>query len=192
MAAVECPKCGKSLKVNDSLAGKRVRCPGCKNPFVVPDAPVVELVEDEEEQEERVTKRPRRDAARRPRDEEEDDDKPRRPRRSRDEEEDDDEPRRPRRRRPRDDNRDSASFSSAPLVYGILACLLSCAPIIGFLLGSLAMSKANAELDRLPGGKRGRAGRKQMQLAKTLGVVGMCLSFVFLIVGIVLKVTDKL
>ncbi len=45
MAVIKCPECGKSLKVSDSIAGKRLRCPGCKNPFVVPeDAPVLELV----------------------------------------------------------------------------------------------------------------------------------------------------
>jgi predicted Zn finger-like uncharacterized protein len=182
MEAVECPKCGKSLKVNDSLLGKRVRCPGCKNPFVIPDAPVVELVEEEEEEpEQRVTKRPRREMERRP--------SSRRPRGEEDEEEEDHP--RPRRRRPRDEDRDSVSFSSAPLVYGILACLLSCAPIIGFILGSMAMSKANAEIDRLPGGKRSRAARKQLQLAKTLGVVGMCLSFVMLILAIVLNVMSR-
>jgi len=179
MAAVECPKCGKSLKVNDSLAGKRVRCPGCKSPFVVPDAPVVELVE-EEEQEERVTTRPRRETERRPAS-----------RRPRDEEEDDDEPRRPRRRRPRDDDQDSVSFSSAPLVYGILACLLSCSLVIGLYFGFKAIHTANAELDRLPGGKRARAARKQLQLAKTLGVVGMGLSGVMCVIAIILNVTSR-
>ena len=61
MAVIKCPECGKTLKVSDSAAGKRVRCPGCKNPFDVPaDAPVLEVVEEEEEeQEERVTARPR-------------------------------------------------------------------------------------------------------------------------------------
>ena len=65
------------------------------------------------------------------------------------------------------------------------------APIIGFILGSMAVNKANAEMDRLPGGKRARAARKQLQLAKTLGVIGMCLSFVMLIVGIVLRIVSK-
>lgn len=182
MPVIKCPDCGKSLKVSDNIAGKRVRCPGCKNPFVVPeDAPVLELVDEEEEQEERVTTRPRREAARTP--------PVRRPRDEDDEEEEDDEdrPRRPRRRRLKSD----ISVSSAPLVYGILSCLLSCAPLIGFILGSLALSKSNAELDSLPGGKRARAAQKQLQLAKILGVVGMCLSFVMLVVGIVWRVMDS-
>ena len=187
MPVVKCPDCGKSLKVGDDLAGKRVRCPGCKNPFVVPEsAPVLEAVDEEEEQEEqeeRVTAkpRPRRDAvrtppARRPRDDEEDEEE--------DEDEDDDRPRRPRSRRLKRD----VSVSSAPLVFGILSCLLSCAPLIGFILGSVAINKANAELDNLPRGKSGRAARKQLQFAKTLGVIGMCLSGVMLVLGIVLRV----
>jgi predicted Zn finger-like uncharacterized protein len=180
MPVVECPDCGKSLKVSDDIAGKRVRCPGCKNPFVVPDA--LEVVEEEEELEEQVTARPRRKTERRP--------PSRRSRDEEDEEEDEDRPR-PRRRRPRDDDRDSVSFSSAPLVFGILACLLSCAPLVGLALGLLAMNKANAELDRLPGGKRARAARKQLKLAKTLGIVGMCLSGVVFVVANVLYVVSQ-
>src|SRR5487761_1552961 len=105
MPVIKCPDCGKSLKVSDNIAGKRVRCPGCKNPIVVRvAAPVLELVDEEEEQEERVTTRPRREAARTP--------PVRRPRDEDDEEEEDDEdrPRRPRRRRLKSD----ISVSSAP------------------------------------------------------------------------------
>jgi len=163
MPVVECPDCGKSLKVSDSMAGKRVRCPGCKNPFVLPGVPIdeLELIEEEEEPEERVTSKRGREAERRP------------PSRHSREEEDEEEEDRPRARRPRDDDRDSVSFSSAPLVCGILVCLLFCAPLIGFPLGYLALNKANAELDRLPGGKRARDARKQLRLAKKLGIVGM-------------------
>lgn len=184
MTVIECPDCGKSLKVNDSMAGKRVCCPGCKNPFVVPDAAVeeLELVEEEHEQEERVTARPRRDTERRP---------PSPRPRAEEDEEDADRPR-PRRRRQHDDDPDSVSFSSAPLVYGILACLLSCVPLIGALLGYLALNKANAEFDRLPGGKRARAARKQLRLAKTLGIVGICLSGVVFVVALVVRIRDEL
>ena len=61
MTVVKCPECRKSLKVNDTIAGKRVRCPGCQKPFVVPEEPVV-LEEVEEVREDRITARPRRDA----------------------------------------------------------------------------------------------------------------------------------
>jgi hypothetical protein len=32
-----CPQCGKSLKVPDSMAGKRGKCPSCSETFLVPD-----------------------------------------------------------------------------------------------------------------------------------------------------------
>src|SRR5262245_9161534 len=37
---VKCPNpsCGKSLRVNDELAGKTVRCPACKNALKLPAA----------------------------------------------------------------------------------------------------------------------------------------------------------
>jgi predicted Zn finger-like uncharacterized protein len=175
MAVIQCPDCGKSLKVNDSTLGKRVRCPGCKNPFVVPDAPVVELAEEDEEQEERVTTRPRRPAARREREEED---------------EEDDEPRRPRRKRVRNEDDVGVSFSSTPLIFGILSILLSCSLVIGFYFGMKALNEANAELDRLPGGKRARAARKQLQVAKTLGVIGMCLSGVGFVVAVIWRIVE--
>jgi predicted Zn finger-like uncharacterized protein len=173
MPVIQCPDCGKSLKVSDNVAGKRVRCPGCQNPFVAPDAPVVELVEEEEE-EERVTTRPAAD---------------RRPKARRNDEEEED---RPRRRRPRNEDREDISVSSVPLIYGIGACLLSCIPIIGFALGGLAFSKANAEMDTLPGSKRAHAARKQLQLAKTLGIVGMCLSGIALVIIVILNVVKPI
>jgi hypothetical protein len=35
---VECPSCGKKLKVRPELAGKKARCPGCGGAVPVPDA----------------------------------------------------------------------------------------------------------------------------------------------------------
>lgn len=205
MPVVKCPACKKALKVSEEVEGKRVRCPACKNPFVVPES-AIEVEEVQEVQTERPARRPRRDAeeerqgiqaerpARRPRrDADEEEDRPRPSRRARDEEEEeDDRPRRPRKRRSRDDDdeRDVVSPSSAPLVFAILSCLFSCAPIIGFILGRMALNKADQELARLPGGKRFRGARQQMQTAKTIGVVGMCLSGVFLIIGIVWRIVE--
>jgi len=183
MAVIKCPACRKSLKVSDASAGKRVRCPGCQKPFVVPDEAVEleEVEEVEEVREKRITARPRRKV------EEEEEERPRRSRRKVEEEEEE----RPRRRRPRDDDREDISPSMAPLVYGILSLVFSCAPLIGFILGVLARSKADAEMDRLPGGRRARSARKQLQLAKTLGIVGMCLSVVVLVIAVVLNVRSR-
>src|SRR5690242_1740208 len=33
--------CGKRLKVQDELAGKRARCPGCGDVMTIPNAPVI-------------------------------------------------------------------------------------------------------------------------------------------------------
>jgi predicted Zn finger-like uncharacterized protein len=187
MDVIKCPACRKSLRVSDASAAKRVRCSACQKPFVVPDMAVEleEVQEVQEVEEERVTKRPRRYI------EEEEEESPRRSRRNVEEEEEEERPRRPRPRRPRDDDREDISPSMAPLVYGILSCVFSCAPLIGFILGVLARSKADAEMDRLPGGRRARAARKQLQLAKTLGIVGMCLSGVALVVAVVLRITNR-
>src|SRR5262245_47509811 len=33
---IQCPECGKLLKVPDEARGKKLRCPACKNPFQLP------------------------------------------------------------------------------------------------------------------------------------------------------------
>jgi hypothetical protein len=75
-------------------------------------------------------------------------------------------------------------------VYGILSIVFSCG-LIGIILGRLAITKADEELNRLPGGKRSRAARKQLQLAKTLGIIGMCLSGVMAVVAIALRIANR-
>ena len=44
--SIRCPACGAALRVDDSLAGRKVRCSGCKEPFVAtaepPDEPEVD------------------------------------------------------------------------------------------------------------------------------------------------------
>jgi hypothetical protein len=185
MPVIKCPQCRKSLKVGDASVGKRIRCPSCQNPFVVP-GPAPELEEVQAVQTERPTRRPRRDI-------EEDEERPRPSRRARDDDEEEERPRRPRKRRPRDDDDDDdrdAAPSSAPLVYAILSCVFSCAPIIGLILGRIAMSKAEQEMARFPG-RRYRDARKQLQIAKTIGIIGMCLSGIFLLIGIAWRILDR-
>ena len=36
---INCPSCGQSLKIKESLAGKTVPCPACKTPFTIPIEP---------------------------------------------------------------------------------------------------------------------------------------------------------
>jgi hypothetical protein len=82
MPVLECPHCRKQVRVPESAAGRRARCPLCQEAFSVP-------AEDEAVTEDRPPPR-----SRHPRDEDD------RPRRFRDEEDD-----RPR-RRPREDEED--------------------------------------------------------------------------------------
>jgi hypothetical protein len=104
---VRCPK-GHTLTLNESLAGKRVKCPTCQTPFTVPGA--------------KASPKPAPAAAktrpapkRRPRDDDEDDedDRPRRRRRDEDDE-DDDEDERPRRRRVADEDDDDDEPALTP------------------------------------------------------------------------------
>ncbi len=202
-AVIKCPECQKALKLNPALAGKRVRCPACKKPFLVPaDEDELEEVdstsaESEEEDEGYQAKRPAR-RSRRDADEDEEERPARRSRREPDdeeeEEEDKDERPRRKRRRPRGgrDYGGDITPSSAPLVYGILSILFCCTGIIGLILGGLAISKANAEIDRLPGGKRYRAAHKSMRTARVLGIIGVSLSVVAILIGTTLRIMDAM
>ena len=161
---VKCPECRKTLKLSDEAAGKRVRCPGCKQSFVAP-APD----EPEEEVEEAVSA----------------EEPPlRRPRCGRDEDEEDDRPRR-RKGRPRD-----IAAPMLPMVYGVLSCLFSCAMPVGFALGALALAKANQAMNDLPDSRRAEAAERSLRIAKILGVIGMCLSTVLLVVAVVLNIVS--
>jgi hypothetical protein len=107
---VQCPHCGKRLRVPDNLLGKAVSCAGCEQDFVAkPVTTSPDAVQDrpsarrpprddpEEEPEERPARRRRGDD----REDDDEDDRPRRRRARNDEDEDDND--RPRRRRARDD-----------------------------------------------------------------------------------------
>ena len=82
-------RCGKSLSVNEELAGKKVRCPACKEVLTVP--PLMPVLEEEDDyDEEAISAKPPR---RRPAEDSEDYDRPRRKRPAEDSE-DYDRPRR--------------------------------------------------------------------------------------------------
>jgi hypothetical protein len=195
---MKCPKCQKSLKLGDGLAGKRVRCPACQQPFVVPqpepEPEELEAVEAEEEPVERA-KPAAKSSRRKAEEEEEEEDRPRRSRRRDEEEEEEEEeeearPRRSRRSRRRDDDdRGSSPVSSTPLVLAILACTCSCAPIIGAALGTWAMRKADEELAQLPRGKGFRDARKRLETARMIGMIGIILSVVIFIIALILNFT---
>ena len=69
MISVDC-SCGKSLRVKDELAGRKVRCPACSHPLSIPAAQAEEVFEEEwddtPEPEEEPAARPVRSAAKKP------------------------------------------------------------------------------------------------------------------------------
>jgi len=192
---VKCPECGRALKLGDEAAGKRVRCPACKHAFTVPtpEEEIEEIEEIEEEAEPEPEERPSKRSRRPPREDEEEEEPPRRRRASRDEdEEEEEEEDRPRPRKKKKKKARQVSAPSGPLVWAIIACFCSCAPLIGFICGYLAMSKADAAMSDLPDGERSDSAYRQLQMARIIGIVGMCLSAVWLVVGLILRVTGKL
>ena len=134
---IACPSCKRQLRIADSAAGKKVKCPACGTSFTAldqveelvepgppppkpkPKADVVDIVEEP---------RPRR-----PRDDDED-----RPRRSRerDDEDDDDRPRRSRDRDYEDDDYDRPRRSRR---RGSGAGSITGVGVISIILGSLSL-----------------------------------------------------
>jgi hypothetical protein len=111
-----------------------------------------------------------------------DDDYDRPSRRVRDDYDDyDDRPRRRRGYYDDDYGRYSQDGGNAPKVLGILS-IVFCLPIcyflglVGFVLGLIAVIMAGSELSSLPPGERNSPRGKNLQLGRTLGIVGMCLS----------------
>jgi hypothetical protein len=109
--AVSCPGCSARLNAPDAAAGKRVKCPKCQGPIVVPAAvatnPGFEVVEDEpspppKESAPAPAKNARVTAAA---DRDEEDDRPTRKRAKADDEDDRDEPAAPKRAKADQDDR---------------------------------------------------------------------------------------
>src|SRR5690242_14508312 len=59
MAAFQCSKCGKHLSVNDNLASKQARCPGCGGVTTLPAARVATMCEEEPVAPRRTKKSPK-------------------------------------------------------------------------------------------------------------------------------------
>jgi hypothetical protein len=105
-------------------------------------------------------------------------------RRRRDRDDEDDEDDRLRIRRPVD-------VPIRPLVYGVGACLLFCAPPLSLAMSVVAIISAAEGAGDLPSGPRGDAGRGRMNLARTLAFVGMGLSGVATVVAILLAIANR-
>ncbi|MEM9418830.1 MAG: hypothetical protein AAGA25_07260 [Planctomycetota bacterium] len=45
---LDCPSCGRTLRVDDKYAGRRATCPACKSPILIPeDSPVLEILPED-------------------------------------------------------------------------------------------------------------------------------------------------
>jgi hypothetical protein len=170
---VQC-SCGTRLKVKDQLAGKKIKCPSCQAVLLVPvsDARSQYQIEDDPLPAKRQSKR----KVSREQDDNENLDH--------DGHEDDDQPRRRRRRRVK-----QVATPILPLVYGVLSVLCPCL-LAGGALGGLAVARANFALGELPDGASGRTARRNMQIARILGIVGICLSTIVTIIAFVLNITN--
>ena len=137
--------CGRSLRIKDELAGKRIRCPDCSNPLVVPE--VVEATEAEEEDfvpQRRIQTQPRSQLR------EAEEEKPRRPiigsSIPRDEEPAEERPRpKPKKRRPPRESysgrggHDEGWFGSinAGAIGGLLMIFIAIVWFVGGLMGGI-------------------------------------------------------
>jgi F0F1-type ATP synthase assembly protein I len=157
---MQCP-CDRAFRVKDELAGKKIRCPACKQILLVP-APEIEIFveddaahylmaeepkakkpvaaradEDEEERDERVTAKPAAWVKPAPRREEEEDERPRRRR-------DEDDEVRPRRknkipRRERDEGSGFPAIAISPAI--ISGVLMMVGAVVWFVLGIVLIDR---------------------------------------------------
>jgi hypothetical protein len=120
--AVVCSNCSAKLNAPDGAAGKKVKCPKCQSPIVVPDAVQFEVVEDEPAPAKRPGGKPARVKA--AIEDEDDDDRPRKKRRTLedDDEEDDDRPRKKKRKKGGDE--EGGVSMTRNIVMGVVLIIL--------------------------------------------------------------------
>jgi phage FluMu protein Com len=173
--SIVCSHCEKKLKVADTTAGKKIRCPACKGVITVPEA---EEEFETPEKEEAIPDEDERDGGY-GMDEKRD-------------EEDEELKRKQRRKQKRLDREDrtrrrssgQAHHGTTILLLGILSIVLSCIPIAAWYFGWRAINMANEDLDAMSAKRMDSSGRGMAQAGKACGMVGAFLGFVVLIVGI--------
>src|SRR4051812_42972148 len=149
---IECPSCGRQLRVSDEAQGKKVRCPSCKTTFTAAapedEAPVARRREPTEDrfEEEEPRERRRRPAAR----DEDEDEAPRR--RSRDEDEDDEDDDRPRRRRGGDWGRVRTGITLVLIAVCLNIAMIVLSFLVGMVIGAASVQE-NAQFQPGPPGQ---------------------------------------
>jgi hypothetical protein len=176
---IRCAACGRQLQLPESLLGQTVQCPSCQATFVAsaggpaPPPPTAY----------RPPTAPGYPPAA--------------------------EPRRP----PRDDyGRDEYGYADdydqygprgygrpgrhggaphrggAVLTLGILSLVFSLCPIVGFILGIIALTQGSSDLAAMDNGHMDPEGRGSTVAGRTCGLIGMILSAVWFVLGIMLRV----
>ena len=170
---IECPDCQRKLSMREEFLGSQVKCSVVRLYVSSPraDPPCAAALRLRPE-------RPTRD----------DDDRPRRRRdpyddddRRRDYDRDDDRPRR--RRDPYDDDRGydrvKPDRGGTVLLLGITGLVLSCIPILGWILGGIALGMGNTDLGEMARGRMSRAGEGATQGGKICGLIAVIVSTLF-------------
>jgi predicted Zn finger-like uncharacterized protein len=173
---IACPQCGRQLSVQDELLGQQVKCPACQTTFTaeVGPAPPPPRPPREEVQ---------REAPDRRRYEEEDEDR-RRARRY----EDEDRPRRrPEEEYEEDYDRGKPHRGGTILTLGILGLVFSCIPLAGWILGGIAISMANTDLQQMARRRMDRSGEGSTQAGKTCGIIAVIIATVSAVLGCFLR-----
>ena len=205
--SLQCPECDKKLKVADTAAGKKIRCPGCKSSIAVP-APEEEFEQPDEgfetpDEETAVTATPRNSkksgiskgeppVKKRKDDDEDDEEEDERPRKKKkkrryDDEDDDEDGDIRSRRRGRGRRREVPHRGSTVLTLGILSMVVCCAPVLAWILAASAINMANQDLAQMDRGRMDEAGRGSTQTGKICAFVGIGLG----VVGLVLIIVDR-
>jgi len=191
---IECPECQRKLSMREEFLGADVKCPSCGATFVAtlirraPPPPVVrELPQRDEDRRAKDNQRQTYDLR--------DDDFSRR--QFDDEDEDDDFTRRrryiDRRRTSRYDNDDRTQpdRGGAVLTLGILGLVFSCVPILGWILGGIALGMANTDLNEMSRGRMRRDGEGATHGGKICGLIAVILSTVFVFLYILYNVLEN-
>jgi predicted Zn finger-like uncharacterized protein len=176
---IHCPQCDRALQVQDTHLGKQVRCPSCKTIFKAEAAD--ERIAPVSEYEEEVAPPPRRRPAAPPPEEYEDEDRPRR-----------------RRRRDDDDDLDFPSDlkphrGGTVLTLGILSIVPGlCCALLGLVLGIIAISMGNTDLQAMARGRMDRSGQGSTKAGWICGIIGVVLAVVNGIAGVMLQLNRRL
>jgi hypothetical protein len=188
---VTCPSCDRKLRLPDDLLGQEVKCPTCGTTFlgeVGPPKPKARVEEKKPAEDNEPTYRlESKRRSRRSRDDD-DDDRPSRRRSRRDDDDDDDydDDRRSRRRRRYDDDDDpwarrrylTPHRGGSVLTVGIIGLVVSilCCPLVGVIMGIVAVSQGSTDLAAMNRGDMDPDGRGSTLGGLICGVIAIILA----------------